>query len=215
MVPELQLVIGNKNYSSWSLRAWLAARASGLAFEEILVPLDRPESKGLLAKYSPSGLVPVLNVGAQTVWDSLAIIETLNDLAPDAGIWPKDAMTRAWARSVSAEMHAGFYRLRRDMPMDLRATYPGEGHTEGALADAAKVMAVWTSCLDAHADRGPYLFGSWCAADMMYAPVVGRLRTYGVEMTAAVQRYADAVWAQPDMASWLAEAEAEPYVIEY
>lgn len=215
MVRELQLVIGNKNYSSWSLRAWLAAKASGLAFEEILIPLDRPETKGLLEEHSPSGLVPVLKAGTHTVWDSLAIIETLNDLAPDAGIWPSDTMTRAWARAVAAEMHAGFYRLRRDMPMDLRAHHPGEQHTEGALSDAAKIIAIWTACRDAHADQGPYLFGAWSAADMMYAPVVGRFRTYGVELPQRLQSYCDAVWAQPDMAEWLTGAKSEPYVIEY
>ncbi len=215
MVPELQLVIGNRNYSSWSLRAWLAAKASGLAFEEILIPLDRPETKGLLAQHSPSGLVPVLKVGSHTVWDSLAIIETLNDLAPGAGIWPQDAMTRAWARAVSAEMHAGFFRLRRDMPMDLRTSLPGAQHTEGALGDAAKIIDIWSACREAHSANGPFLFGDWSAADMMYAPVVGRFRTYGVELPAPVQAYSDAVWAQPDMAAWLAGARAEPYVIEY
>lgn len=214
MRAHLKLVIGNRNYSSWSLRAWLAMRHSGLDFEEVFVPLGQPTSQAILKKHSPSGLVPVLYIDDHPVWDSMAIIETLNDLAPSAGLWPSDVKARAWARSVSAEMHAGFYRLRRDMAMDLRTDKRGQGHTEGALADAAKIIALWQKCRDAHADQGPFLFGAWSAADMMYAPVVGRFRTYGVAMEGPIATYADAVWAQPDMAEWLDQAREEPYVID-
>lgn len=215
MHDKLQLVIGNRNYSSWSLRAALAARHSGLPIEEILVPLDRPDTRAELAKHSPSGLVPVLKIGdANIVWDSLAIIEALNDLAPEAGLWPADIHARAVARSVSAEMHAGFFRLRRDMPMDLRADHAGKRHTEGARADARRIQALWHDCRQRFGSSGPYLFGAWSAADMMYAPVVGRFRSYAVPLDDTAATYVAAVWKQPDMAAWCAAAAEEPYTID-
>lgn len=213
MSASLELVIGNRNYSSWSLRGWLAAKQSGLPFTEIFIPLDLPDSRAKIAENSRSGLVPVLKVDGFEVWDSLAIIETFNDLAPDAGIWPTDFRARARARSVSAEMHSGFYPLRRDMPMDLRSSHPGVGHTEKALANAARIMALWAECRDMFGSGGDFLFGEWSAADMMFAPVVGRFRTFGVPVDAAAQAYMDAVWAHPDMAEWVAAATEEPYTI--
>jgi len=214
MSQKLEIVIGNRNYSSWSLRGWLAIKHSGLPFTEIFIPLNQPETKAQIAANSKSGLVPVLKVDGHEVWDSLAIIETLNDLAPDAGLWPDDFKVRARARSVSAEMHSGFYPLRRDMPMDLRSTHAGAGHTEGALKNAARISALWTDCREAYSVNGDYLFGAWSAADMMYAPVVGRLRTFGVPVDAKVQKYLDAVWAHPDMAEWVQAAIDEPYTID-
>ena len=210
----LEIVIGNRNYSSWSLRGWLAIKHTGLLFTEIFIPLNQPETKAQIAANSKSGLVPVLKVDGHEVWDSLAIIETLNDLAPDAGLWPDDFSTRARARSVSAEMHSGFYPLRRDMLMDLRSTHTGIGHTEGALKNAARISELWTDCRDAYGAGGDYLFGAWSAADMMYAPVVGRFRTFGIPVDAKVQKYLDAVWAHPDMREWVQSAVDEPYTID-
>lgn len=214
MSSTLQIVIGNRNYSSWSLRAWLAMQQSNLPYEEIFIPLNRPETEAALRTHSPSLLVPVLKMDGATVWDSLAIIETLAELAPDAGIWPADRDARAVARSVCAEMHSGFYRLRRDMPMDLRADRPGEQHTEGAIADAEDIIARWADCRARFGASGPFLFGEWSAADIMYAPVVGRFRTYGVPVDADIEAYMRAVWDQSDMAAWVAAATSEPYVIE-
>ncbi len=214
MPSALKIVIGNRNYSSWSLRAWLAIEQSGLPYEEIFIPLNRPETAAALKVHSPSLLVPVLNMDGTTVWDSLAIIETLAELAPDAGIWPSDRDARAVARSVCAEMHSGFYRLRRDMPMDLRAARLGEQHTEGAIADAERIIARWADCRARFGAGGPFLFGKWSAADIMYAPVVGRFRTYGVPADEDTETYMNAVWAQPDMAAWVTAAKSEPYVIE-
>ncbi|MGJ3260043.1 MAG: glutathione S-transferase family protein [Rhodospirillales bacterium] len=213
MTSNLKLVIGNRNYSSWSLRAWLAMRRSKLPFEEIFIPLNLPETPAHLKEHSPSLLVPVLKMNGTLVWDSLAIIETLAELAPEAGIWPKDATARAVARSVSAEMHSGFYRLRRDMPMDLRTDRAGTQHTDGALDDAEKIIARWSDCRERFSDGGPFLFGDWSAADIMYAPVVSRFRTYGVPVDAETCAYMDAVRTQPDMAEWAARAEEEPYEI--
>lgn len=210
----LEIVIGNRNYSSWSLRGWLAIKHTGLLFTEIFIPLSMPESKSQIAANSKSGLVPVLKVDGHEVWDSLAIIETLNDLAPNAGLWPEDFEARARARSVSAEMHSGFYPLRRDMPMDLRGAHPGVGHTDKALANAARICDLWTDCRETFGSGGDFLFGKWSAADMMYAPVVGRLRTFGVPVDAKVQSYMDAVWAQPDVAEWVQGAKDEPYTID-
>ncbi len=213
MNDPVALVIGNRNYSSWSVRAWLAMKHSGLAFEEIFIPLDLPDSKAAIAKHSPSGLVPVLKVGDTIVWESLAIIETLAEMASDMRFWPEDFAARAMARSISAQMHAGFFRLRRDMPMDLRSDLTGQNHTEGALGDAAKITAIWTTCREQFGNAGPFLFGDWSAADMIYAPVVGRLRTYGVPTNDLCETYMDAVLAYPDMAAWMSAAQDEPYVI--
>lgn len=213
MNKPLALVIGNRNYSSWSLRAWLAIKHSGLAFEEIFIPLDLPDSKAKIAEHSPSNLVPILKVGDDTVWESLAIIEVLAELAPDAPFWPDDFSARAMAKSISAQMHAGFFRLRRDMPMDLRSDLSDREKTEAALGDAAKVTALWTTCRERFGQSGPYLFGKWSAADMMYAPVVGRFRSFGVTTNATCETYMDAVLAHPDMAQWVAAAIDEPYVI--
>lgn len=210
----LEIVIGNRNYSSWSLRGWLAVKHTGLMFTEIFIPLSLPESKAQIAANSKSGLVPVLKVDGHEVWDSLAIIETLNDLAPDAGLWPEDSNARARARSVSAEMHSGFYPLRRDMPMDLRSSHPGVGHTEKALTNAARISELWIDCRENYGSGGDYLFGKWSAADMMYAPVVSRFRTFGVPVDTTVQKYLDAVWAHPDMAEWVQGAIEESYTID-
>ena len=222
MNASLELVIGNRNYSSWSLRGGLAMKHSGLPFTEIFIPLDLPDTKAQIAANSSSGLVPVLKLDGFEVWDSLAIIETLNDLTPEAGpnagpntgLWPDDLKVRARARSVSAEMHSGFYPLRRDMPMDMRSSYAGVGHTEKALQNVARISALWTDCRDTYGAGGDYLFGAWSAADMMYAPVVSRFRTFGVAVDATVQRYMDAVWAHPDMREWVQGAVDEPYTID-
>ena len=213
MSDPIALVIGNRNYSSWLLRAWLAMKHSVLAFEKIFIPLDLPDTKAAIAKHSPSGLVPVLKVGDNIVWESMVIIETLAELAPDVKFWPEDFAARAMARSVSTQMHAGFFRLRLDMPMDLRNNLSGQNHTEGALGDEAKITTLWTACLERLGGRGPYLFGDWSAADMMYAPVVGRFRTFGVLTNDICESYMDAVLAHPDMAAWMDGAKAEPYII--
>ncbi len=213
-MPRLKLVIGNRNYSSWSLRAWLAAAHSGLDFEEVFIPLDQPDSKEKLAQHSPSNLVPVLDMDGTIIWDSIAIIEALHELSPAPGLWPEDRTARAVARSVSAEMHSGFYRLRRDMPMDLRSTHPDHPHTEGALKDAERVQDLWADCRARFGGDGPFLFGAWSAADMMYAPVVGRLKTFGVPVSDVAAAYMDAVWTQSDMAAWVAAARDEPFVID-
>ncbi len=206
------LVIGNKNYSSWSLRAWLAMRQAGIVFEEVLVPLSQPDTRARLLTHSPSGLVPVLRHGDRVIWESLAILEYLAEQGP--GLWPEDPAARSFARSISAEMHAGFAALRTHMPMNLRKALPGRGRGPGVSDDIERVTAIWRECRDRFGTGGPFLFGRFTAADAMYAPVATRLRTYGVALDPVSQAWANAALAVAAFREWEEAARAEPWVIE-
>ncbi len=195
------LVVGNKNYSSWSLRPWLAMKVLGIPFREQRVPLYSAGSKAEILRHSPAGKVPVLVDGDLQVWDSLAILETLAERNP--GLWPADAAQRARARSISAEMHSGFANLRNHMSMNVRRRFPGKGRTPEVLAEIKRIVEVWSEC------RGPFLFGAFCAADAMYAPVVLRFRTYEVDLPPVCRAYADAVLALPALQEWMRDAERE------
>lgn len=217
-MAEFTLVIGNKNYSSWSLRGWLMARIAGIEFDEIVIPLDRPDTQAAIRKHSPSGKVPVLLHRGLAVWDSLAIAEYLNDIKPEAGIWPPSAAARAHARSISAEMHAGFVDLRTHMPMNIRASYPGRGMTPAVRADIERITSLWRDCRKRFAgafqkDDG-FLFGTFGAADAMFAPVVTRFRTFGVALDEAGNAYCTAVLAHPAMKEWVDAAKHEPWLID-
>lgn len=200
-MAEPVLVVGNKNYSSWSLRAWLAMKVLGVPFREVRIPLYGPESKRALLEYSPAGKVPCLVDGEVRVWDSLAILEYLAERHP--ALWPADAALRARARSISAEMHSGFPNLRQHMCMNIRKRHPGKGRTPEVLAEIARIVALWSEA------RGPFLFGAFGAADAMYAPVVLRFRTYAVELPPVCRAYADAVLALPALQQWMRDAERE------
>lgn len=210
----LTLIIGNKNYSSWSLRPWLVLRQMDIPFEEVRIPLYRPESSAPLAAWSPSGLVPALHDGDIRVWDSLAICEYLNERFPEHGLWPADAAARAVARSVSAEMHAGFGALRQHMSMNIRARYPDMGRTPECLANVERILAIWTDCRARFGGGGNFLFGRFGIADAMFAPVVLRFQTYGVALAGAARDYAEAIRVLPAMQAWVADALAEPERIE-
>jgi glutathione S-transferase len=212
-VSAFTLIVGNKNYSSWSLRGWLAARAAGVPFDEVLIRLSEPGSKEKLLEHSPAGRVPVLHHGERTVWDSLAIIEYLAEVCPAAGLWPADPAARAHARSISAEMHAGFQALRSHMPMNLRKSLPGKGRGRDVAEDIERVCAIWADCRARYGAGGPFLFGGFGAADVMYTPVAARFRTYAVELDDACQTYVGAVLARPDFLEWHAAALEEPWVI--
>ena len=201
------LVIGNKNYSSWSLRPWLAMKLLGLAFEERRIALYRPESKTEILRASPSGKVPCLIDGETRVWDSLAILEYLAESRPE--LWPEARAARAHARSVSAEMHSGFPRLREHMSMNVRKRFPGKGRAPEVPEEIARIVALWSDCRSRYGATGPYLFGRFTAADAMYAPVVLRFLTYEVELPPACRTYADAILALPAMREWIAAAERE------
>jgi glutathione S-transferase len=212
-MPEYTLVIGNKNYSSWSLRPWLLMRQAQLPFREVRIPLYTPESKAEILKYSPSGKVPCLVAGELAVWDSLAICEYLAERHPELQLWPRDPTHRAKARSISAEMHAGFQHLRTNMGMNCRGRFPGIGRTVEVAAEIERVQRIWADCRDRHAAAGPFLFGRFCIADAMYAPVVLRFRTYAVQLNPVARQYADAVLALPELQQWVADAQGETEVI--
>jgi len=217
-MADFTLVVGNKNYSSWSMRGGLMVRIAGVDVEEIVIPLDRPETPAAIRKHSPSGRVPVLLHRGLAVWESLAIAEYLNDLKPEAGFWPAAVAARAHARSISTEMHAGFMDLRTNMPMNIRSSYPGKGMTPGVRADIERITSIWRDCRKRFAGAAPkddgFLFGSFGAADAMYAPVVMRFRTYGVPLDADSEAYAAAVLAHPAVKEWIDAAENEPWLID-
>ena len=207
------LYAGNRNYSSWSMRGSLLLRQSGVECAEVVIPLDTEEGMARIAEVSPSRRVPVLHYDGLVIWDTLAIAEFLNELAPGAGLWPKDAAARALARSVSAEMHSGFGELRSRMPMDVRGRH-SVPMVDELRADIERVQAIWALCRAKHGRGGDYLFGDWCAADAMFAPVVSRFRTYGVALAPAAREYSEAVWRWPALASLAAEAAAEPWSLD-
>lgn len=207
------LYVGNRNYSSWSMRGSLLVRQSGIACAEVVIPLDTDEGRAKLAEVSPTRRVPVLHIDGLVIWDSLAIAEFLHERVPEAGIWPLDPSARALARSVSAEMHSGFGALRSQMPLDVRGRH-SVPDTPGLQEDIERIEQIWRECRARYARRGDFLLGAWCAADAMYAPVVSRFRTYGVALSRGAQQYADAVWKWPALMSLAAEAAAEPWSLE-
>jgi glutathione S-transferase len=211
----LKLVIGNKNYSSWSMRPWLAMRAGGIAFEEIFIPLYTDQAdKDRILRFSRAGKVPALIDGDITVWDSLAIIEYLAERFPEAKLWPADRAARAHARSISAEMHSGFMALRNECGMNLHRPVGAVKLSADAEANVARVQEIWTDCRARHGGDGPFLFGTFTAVDAMYAPVVHRFRTYAIKVSAVVQAYMEAMMALPAFAEWTKAGLAETLVIE-
>ncbi|MBE7454659.1 MAG: glutathione S-transferase family protein [Kofleriaceae bacterium] len=207
--PELVLHVGNRRYSSWSLRPYLALAATGAPFRTEVILLDRPETRRELLAVNPAGRVPVLHHGPLVVHDSLAICEYVHELFPAAGLWPADRADRARARAITAEMHAGFAALRGAMSMDLLGHRPGHGHTPEALADARRVLEVWRDAR-ARATGGPFLFGTFTIADAFYAPVATRFLTYGVPLDEVGRAYVAAVTALPAFVAWREAARAEP-----
>lgn len=214
-MAEFTLYIGNRTYSSWSLRGWLACRCAGIEFDEVVIPLDRPETATEIRRHSPSGKVPALRHGTILVWDSLAIGEYLAEVAPQAGLWPADRAARAHARAIAAEMHAGFVNLRRSMWMNLRRRFPGKGQTPEALADIDRICAIWSDTRARFGHDGPFLFGKqFNLADAMYAPVVTRFVTWSPPLPSDARAYVAAVWEHPSMVAWRKAADAEPWSIE-
>ena len=203
----MKLIVGNKNYSSWSLRPWLVMKVAGIDFDEERIALYGPQSRQQILAFSPAGKVPCLMDGALAVWDSLAICEFLAEKNPS--LWPQDPAARAVARSVSAEMHSGFQNLRTHMSMNIRKFHPGKGRTPEVLAEIERVVAMWSDCRARYGQGGPFLFGRFSIADAMYAPVVLRFRTYEVGLPEACRAYSNAILALPAMKEWIAAATAE------
>lgn len=207
-----QLVIGNKSYSSWSLRPWLAARHAGIDFEEIRIPLYTPEMAAQIRQYSPSGKVPAWREGDLTVWESLAICEYLAEKAPI--LWPSDPKARAVARSVSTEMHAGFVALRTGMTMNARARGRNVPVTPEMAADIDRIATIWGDCRSRFGADGPWLFGAFSIADAMFGPVVLRFVPYGVKRPGVVDDYVAHFMTDPHLQAWIADAERETEVLE-
>ncbi len=212
----LKLVIGNKNYSSWSMRPWLALRASNIAFEEIFIPLytDNPADKARILSFTRAGKGPCLIDGDVTVWDSLSIIEYVAERFAEAKLWPQDRAARAHARSISAEMHSGFLPLRNECGMNLHRPIGSLQLSADARANAARIAQIWSECRARHGQSGPFLFGAFGAADAMFAPVVHRFRTYAVHVSPVAKAYMETMQALPAFAEWTKAGLAETIVIE-
>ncbi len=209
--PGLTLIIGNKNYSSWSMRPWVALTAFGIPFTEVRVLLDQPDTSSRIAEYSAAGRVPVLIAGDITIWDSLAICEYVAEQFQELHLWPQDVAARAMARSVVAEMHSGFSDLRSAMTMNIRASMPGRGRTPGAQGDIGRISEIWEECLSRFGHH-QFLFGDFSIADAFFAPVVMRFHTYHVALAPALQAYCERVRAHPAVGRWITEALAETEV---
>lgn len=214
-MPAYTLVLGNKTYSSWSLRGWLAARLAGIDFEEVVIPLRKPDTRRTILQYSSAGLVPILLVDGEPVWDSLAIAEYLAETCPEKNLWPNNPEARRAARSVAAEMHAGFRNLRMAMPMDLRRHYPGHQVAAEVQADIDRIQSIWRDCRGRFGKGGDFLFGEASIADAFYAPVVTRFRTYDVKLEPVCEAYCRTVSAWPPMQEWTAAAAEETEVIAF
>ena len=211
----LQLVIGNRNYSSWSMRPWLALRANGVPFEEVFIPLyTGVADKNRILGFTGSGKVPALVDGDVTIWDSLAIIEYAAERFAETRLWPEDRASRAHARSISAEMHSGFAALRNECGMNLHRPVGAIALSDAARADIARVQQIWTDCRARHRKYGRFLFGAFGGADAMFAPVVHRFRTYAIEVAPEVRDYMDAMMSLPAFQEWTRAALAETLVIE-
>ena len=208
----MKLLIGNRNYSTWSLRPWLVLRHFEIPFTDEVLPLSGPGWRENLAERSPTGKVPVLIDGELVVPETIAIIEYLADRYPDKPIWPVDRADRARARAAAAEMHAGFTGLRTHAPMNLRASHPGKVDLDSVARDLKRIETLWGPMLER--SGGPFLFGAFTAADAMYAPVATRIRTYDLPVTDRIGQYVEAIYGLPAFQEWLAEALKEPWVVD-
>jgi glutathione S-transferase len=211
----LQLIIGNKNYSSWSLRPWLAMKVAGIEFQETLISLEAADFKSRLIALSGAGKVPVLIDGDVRVWESLAILEYLAEKFPAAGLWPRDPAARAHARAIACEMHAGFQALRGQLPMNVRRPVIKRQLDADAIADVARIDAIWSGCRSRVAGTEPFLYGAFSPADAMYAPVVWRFHTYAVEVGEVARDYMRALMALPAWGEWREAARREPWVLPH
>ncbi|MBE9004917.1 glutathione S-transferase family protein [Fortiea sp. LEGE XX443] len=212
-MSELILVIGSKNYSSWSLRPWIIMKQFGIQFQEICIPLKQSETTNQILQYSPSGKVPVLIHNSHIVWDSLAICEYLAEVFPEQHWHPKNNVHRAIARSISAEMHSGFQNLRQNMPMNCRAKLPGQGLTLAVQKDIDRIISIWQECRQKFGINGEFLFGKFTIADAFFIPVVMRFVTYNVQLDNVSQNYVNTILSLQVMQEWIAAAKVEADII--
>ena len=214
-MAKLHLVVANKNYSSWSLRPWMAMTMAGLGFDESMILLDTPVMKKQIAKHSNAGRLPVLHHGKVTIWETLAILEYLAETFPGKNLWPKAKAARAVARAISNEMHAGFSGLRSACPMNLRRPPKPVALTEAAKADVARIEAIWRECRKTYGKGGKFLFGKFCNADAMFAPVVTRFETYAIPVAKDTRAYMDTVMATKAFQSWKTAALKESWIVPH
>jgi glutathione S-transferase len=210
---SLKLIIGNKAYSSWSLRPWILLAHFKIPFEEVVIPMDQPETRANMLKYAPTGKCPSLHDGKIAVWESLAIIEYVAEAYPDKPIWPRGKAARAHARALANEMHAGFAALRQACPANFRRKVKAIPVSDEVRADVARIEAAWAHAREMFGKAGPFLFGRFSAADAMFAPVVNRLHVYDIPVAKATRTYMEAIMALPAWKAWIADAEAEPWRI--
>jgi glutathione S-transferase len=213
-VVPLKLVVTNKAYSSWSLRPWLLLAQFKIPFEEIVIPMDQPDSRRRMLKYAPTGKCPSLHDGPVAIWESLAIVEYVAEKYPDKAIWPRRRAARAHARALSSEMHAGFQALRQHCPTNFRRPVGRIALTEAVEADVARIEAAWAGARKSFGGAGPFLYNKFSAADAMFAPVVNRLHVYDVKVARKTRDYMDAIMALPAWKAWIRDGEAEPWRIE-
>lgn len=212
-LAKLHLVIGNKNYSSWSLRPWMALTMAHIPFDETVIPLDQPQTKKRIVEHSPAGFVPVLHHGKLTVWESLAILEYLADMFPEKKLWPQGKAARAAARSAASEMHCGFAALRNTCPMNLHRLRKPTALSEAVKADIARIDTLWRHCRTTYGRKGRFLFGAFGNADAMFAPVVTRFDTYDIKISGESRAYMEAVLATDAFQTWKKAAVQEPWTI--
>lgn len=212
-MSRMHLVIGNKNYSSWSLRPWMLLSMAGIPFTETVIPLDTPDTRRLIAEHSPAGRVPVLKHGRLAIWESLAIMEYLAEVFPEKYLWPKAVAARAMARAVANEMHAGFSNLRNACPMNLRRPRKPVPLTEGTLADIARIEQIWRECRSKFGKGGKFLFGKFSIADAMYAPVVTRFDTYDIKVSGDTRDYMENVLNSASFGFWKEAALKEAWIV--
>lgn len=211
----LHLAIGNKLYSSWSMRPWVLLKALDIAFTQTVIPMYRDDTKGEMLKYAPTGMVPSINHGKVVVWESLAVMEYIAEAFPDKHVWPKDAVARAYARSVASEMHAGFRALRMACPMNLSRIFKLKDYAADVHADIARIEAIWADCRSQHAAKGDFLFGAYSAADAMFTPVVARLEHYQIPVSARTRAYMDSILNHFAYQAWCSEALQEPWYLPH
>ncbi|KKJ76094.1 glutathione S-transferase [Kiloniella litopenaei] len=211
-MPNLKLIIANKNYSSWSLRPWIALKVKGIEFEEVFSQFDEATGHRHFAEFSPTKKVPVLKDGDLTVWESLAILEYLAEKFPDTGLWPAEQSDRVMARCISNEMHGGFLSLRAECPMNMRRKEEAISVSEGVHKDLRRIIEIWRDCLEK--SGGPFLFGDFCNADAMFAPVVNRIAKYQLSDDPVVKRYSSAMTDLPAWQEWEEAGKAEPWIVQ-
>jgi glutathione S-transferase len=214
-MAKLHLIMGNKNYSSWSLRPWLAMAMAGLDFDETLILLDMPDTKRQIAEHSKAGRVPILRHGKVTVWETLAILEYLAETFPEKNLWPKLKAARAVARAISNEMHAGFSSLRNACPMNLRRPQKPIMLNDSIRADVARIEEIWRDCRKTYGKGGKFLFGKFCNADAMFAPVVTRIETYAIPVAKDTRAYMDTVLATKAFQQWKSVALKETWILPH